>query len=108
MSIEETQRYYADSEDFVFSSIKCDAGVAIEIGYELQSINYSIMREDPIVAKYYEIYLEQKEILEKAKEILNPTSEQIEKIIETQKNLEKIYNDFIEVLTEVLRVWEAE
>lgn len=108
MSIEETQRYYADSEDFVFSSIKCDAGVAIEIGYELQSINYSIMREDPIVAKYYEIYLEQKEVLEKAKEILNPTSEQIEKIIETQKNLEKIYNDFIEVLTEVLRVWEAE
>ena len=108
MSIEETQHYYAQSEEFVFDSIVCDAGVAIEIGYELQSVNYSIMRNDPVVAEYYAIYLENKQILEKAKSIENLTEDKINEIITAQQNLRTSYLEFIEVLTEALRIWEAE
>lgn len=108
MSIEETQRYYAESEEFIFNNLSCDVGVAIEVGYELQSANYSIMRNDPIVAKYYQIYLQYKEILQRAKNLLNPTEIQMNQILEAQANIGPAYNEFIHVLTEALRIWEAE
>ena len=108
MSIEETQRYYTKDKELTFKNISCDVGVAIEIGYELQSINYSLIRQDPIVAKYYEIYLENKDFLENAKLIQNPTDEQVDKITEVRNKLNSSYDDFIAVLAEALRVWEAE
>ena len=108
MSIEDTQKYYAQSEEFAFKSISCDVGVAIEIGYERQSINYSIMRSDPVVAKYFEIYEDHLAILEQAKKILNPNMEQVQRIVDTQKEIGQRYKDFIIVLTEALRMWEAE
>ena len=108
MSIEDTQKYYAQSEEFTFKSISCDVGVAIEIGYERQSINYSIMRSDPVVAKYFEIYEDHLAILEQAKKILNPNMEQVQRIVDTQKEIGQRYKDFIIVLTEALRMWEAE
>lgn len=108
MSIEDTQKYYAESEEFAFKSIVCDVGVAVEIGYERQSINYSIMRSDPVVAKYFEIYEECLAILEQGKKILNPTEQQVQKIVDTQKEINQRYKDFIIVLTEALRMWEAE
>ena len=43
MSIEETQNYYTKDKELTFKNISCDVGVAIEIGYELQSINYSLI-----------------------------------------------------------------
>ena len=108
MDIKETQRYYASSEEFVFSSIVCDVGVAIEVGYELQSTNYAIMRNDPLVAKYYEIYLGYKEILEKAKSVNSNQEEAIKEITNAYASISNAYNDFITVLTEALRIWEAE
>lgn len=108
LSVEETNKYYAESEEFNFNSIACDVGVAIEIGYELQSINYSIMRDDPVVAKYFEIYKEKKSVIEQGKKIKNPDDEQINKIIDARNEMNQRYNDFILVLTEALRIWEAE
>ena len=108
MDIQETKHYYAQSEEFLFSSIECDVGVAIEIGYELQSTNYSIMRNDPLVAKYYEIYLGYKETLENAKKANSNSNTAIQKISDAYANIGKAYEDFIVVLTEALRIWEAE
>ena len=110
MSIEETQRFYAKSDDFTFANLSCDVGVAIEIGYELQSMNYSIMRNDDVVAKYYQIYLDYKNILDKAKSLKDKelTKARMEQIIAAQKGIEGVYRQFITVLTEALRIWEAE
>ena len=108
MDIQETKHFYADSEEFIFSSIMCDVGVAIEVGYELQSTNYSIMRNDPLVAKYYEIYLKYKETLEKSKQVETQQEEAIQAIIDAYKQIGRAYQDFINVLTEALRIWEAE
>lgn len=108
MDIQETQHYYAQSEEFLFSSIECDVGVAVEVGYELQSTNYSIMRNDPLVAKYYEIYLEYKETLENAKKVDSNSNAAIQKISDAYANIGSAYKDFITVLTEALRIWEAE
>jgi hypothetical protein len=108
MSIEDTKRFYAKSDDFLFKNLSCDVGVAIEVGYELQSMNYSIMRNDPVVAKYYQMYLEYKDVLDKAKSLKEVTTAKLNRIIAAQKGIGAIYQEFITVLTEALRVWEAE
>lgn len=108
MSIEDTKRFYAKSDDFLFKNLSCDVGVAIEVGYELQSMNYSIMRNDPVVAKYYQMYLEYKDVLDKAKSLKEVTTVKLNRIIAAQKGIGAIYQEFIAVLTEALRVWEAE
>jgi ClpP class serine protease len=71
-------------------------------------MNYSIMRNDPVVAKYYQMYLEYKDVLDKAKSLKEVTTAKLNRIIAAQKGIGAIYQEFITVLTEALRVWEAE
>jgi hypothetical protein len=108
MDIQDTQRYAAQSEEFVFSSIVCDVGVAIEVGYELQSTNFSIMRNDEIVAAMYKKYLTYKEILDTSRNATNPNEAKVKEILTAQQSIGPAYQEFITVLAEALRMWEAE
>lgn len=103
ISLEEIEKYFIQADDLIFNKIATSCGVAMECGYELQSTNFSLMRTDELVAYYYEIYLDYKQTLEDAKKE-NVT---MDKLKAAYANMNKAYDDFIGVLTETIRRWEA-